>query len=216
MSFILTYAHYRVGTIPLTKRTRQFFPEGSTQHTHVTLIDGQTGGQLPAWIVHQHRYVHGLDEWYKQNRILPGAYITLEKTDDPFKVIINYASKREKREWIRVAKSEGQQLRFEMRKHPCRCEYDELMIIGEDDSSELDELWIRSEVDQVDIPTILHNVFLELAKLNPQGTVHAKTIYNAANIVRRCPPGPIFAALVRNEAFAQVGDNYWLYNSAGQ
>jgi hypothetical protein len=143
-----------------------------------------------------------------------GAYITLEKTDDPLKVIINYIPKREKREWIRVVRSDGNQLRFEMKKQPCRCEYDELMVVGDDNTEELDALWVYAEEDQIPVADILNNVFMELSKLNPQGTVHAKTLYSATNVLRRCPPGPIFVALVESSSFVPVGDGYWQYDES--
>ena len=213
-SLLLTYPHFRTGTLPLTNRMKQIFPKGSTQHTRVTLIDGQSGDQIPGWVSHTHGYVCGLDGWYANNNLMVGSYITLEKTDDPFKVLINYIPKREKREWIRVAKSDGSKLLFEMKKQPCKCEYDELLVVGEDGTKEIDGLWIRSEVDGIAIAAILRDVFLELAKLSPQGTVHAKTLYSAANVVRRCPPGLVFAALAENPSFEPVGDGYWLYNEA--
>lgn len=211
-SFTLTYPHYRVGTMPLTRRMQQLFPKGSRQHTRITLIDGQTGKQMPAWVVHSHRYVYGLAEWYKLNRILVGSYVTLEKTDDPFRVIINFVPKREKREWIRVASSDGNRLQFEMKKESCRCEYDELLVIGEDVREDLDNYWTHFEEAPVPIDVIIRDIFLELAKLSPQGTVHAKTLYGAMNVARRYPPGPIFAALIANQQFTQVGDGYWLFN----
>ena len=45
----------------------------------------------------------------------------------------------------------------------------------------------------------------ELTKLNPQGTVHAKSVYSAVNIIRRCPPGPIFYMLISNRRFRDAG-----------
>ena len=212
VSLVLTYPHRRVGTIPLNKRIRQLFPKGSYQHTRITLVDGQTGSPMPAWVMHQHKYISGLEEWFKKNSILVGGYITLEKTDEPLKVIINYIPKRERREWIRVVRSDGERLRFEMKKQACRCEYDELMVLGEDKAQEVDALWVKAETELTPIIEVLHQVFPELAKLNPQGTVHAKTIYLAANLLRRCPPGPVFAALVGDASFVPVGDGYWVYN----
>ena len=48
-----------------------------------------------------------------------------------------------------------------------------------------------------------------LAPLSPQGAVHLKTLYSALNVLRRCPPGPLMAALVANPEFEHVGDHYW-------
>ena len=55
-------------------------------------------------------------------------------------------------------------------------------------------------------------LFPELAKLSPQTTVHSKTVYSAVNVVRRCPPGPVFAELVRQPCFVSMGENYWRFN----
>jgi hypothetical protein len=50
--------------------------------------------------------------------------------------------------------------------------------------------------------------------MNPQNTVHAKTLYSAINMLRRVPPGPLFAELVRYPAFQPVGDHYWRFESS--
>jgi hypothetical protein len=126
--------------------------------------------------------------------------------------VINYIPKRERREWIRVARSEGGRLRFEMKKQPTRCKYDELMVVGEDNLQDVDALWAQAEESGVSISALLHQIMPKLAKLSPQGTVHAKTVYSAMNIVRRCAPGPIFAALAQSPKFKSVGGGYWTYD----
>ncbi len=114
-----------------------------------------------------------------------------------------------KREWIRVAKVVEGKLTFEMQKRPIGCEYDELMVIGEDKPVEVDSLWIATEETGKPIFEIMREVLPELAKLSPQGTVHAKTLYSAVNVLRRCPPGPIFAELCSRDCFHHVGGGYW-------
>jgi hypothetical protein len=57
--------------------------------------------------------------------------------------------------------------------------------------------------------SILHALITELSRNSPQGTVHAKTLYSAYNVLRRCPPGPIFAALDTHSEFEHVGNHYW-------
>jgi hypothetical protein len=49
-----------------------------------------------------------------------------------------------------------------------------------------------------------------LAKLSGAGHVHAKTLYSAVNILRRIPPGPVFAEVVTHPAFKAVGNGYWV------
>ncbi|MCI0396773.1 MAG: hypothetical protein L0322_17780, partial [Chloroflexi bacterium] len=61
------------------------------------------------------------------------------------------------------------------------------------------------------LASLLVEIFPQLAALNPQRTVHAKTLYSAVNMLRRVPPGPLFAELVKHQAFHPVGDHYWQY-----
>ena len=67
---------------------------------------------------------------------------------------------------------------------------------------------LRERIDQrgVTIPELVAQVAPELVKLNPQGTVHAKSVYSAVNVVRRTPPGPVFHALISNRRFRDVGN----------
>jgi len=111
-----------------------------------------------------------------------------------------------------VATVVGGQLTFIMQMRAIGCEYDELMVLGEDDPAEIDSLWMRSEESGKSVSEVLRRVFPELAKLNPQGTVHAKTLYSAINVEKRCPPGPILAELASTACFLAVGDGYWVYD----
>ena len=210
----LNYPHRRVGTLPLMVRTRPFFPRGSTQHTRITFVDRSTGKEMPGWVVHQYNYVCGLEEWYKAHEIPVGGYVKLERTGDPLVVGVDFLPRRMRREWVRVASVEDGRLVFKMQKMPISCEYDELMIVGEADADSVDELWVRTEEEGKPIFDVMCEVFPELAKLSPQGTVHAKTLYSAINIVRRCPPGPIFAELTRHSCFQSVGGGYWTYDES--
>jgi hypothetical protein len=45
----------------------------------------------------------------------------------------------------------------------------------------------------------------QLMGLSTQGTVHAKSVYSAVNLLRRAAPGPVFAALVSNPRFQATG-----------
>jgi hypothetical protein len=211
MIFTLTYPHRRLGTLPLTAHTSNFFPSGTTQRTLVTLVDALSGKGMPGWVNHQHRYVYGLEQWYQSNNIPVGAFIQLERTNDPFKIAVSFKPRRMRREWVRVAEISGNELNFAIRKMPISSEYDDNMLVWADDLAEIDAQWIEAEEANKPLAEIIKKVFLELAKLNPQGTVHAKTVYSAVNIVRRCPPGPIFAELVTNSTFAAVGDANWRY-----
>jgi hypothetical protein len=61
---------------------------------------------------------------------------------------------------------------------------------------------------------VVVNMVRELAKLNPQGHVHASELYAALNVVRRCPPGPMLALLASRSWFIHVGDLHFRLNDS--
>jgi hypothetical protein len=208
----LNYPHRRAGTLPITPKTAPFFPEADNHHVRIAFIDKQSGERMPGWVVSQDRYVFGLDRWYAQNQLPTGAYISLYRTDDPLAVLVDYRPVRLKREWVRVALAQDGRLGFQLLKQAITCEYDALTIIGDNDPAAIDVLWANAEEHKKLILTVLRQVFPELAKLNPQGTVHAKTLYSAVNVIRRCPPGPIFQELSTHACFIPMGHGYWTYD----
>jgi hypothetical protein len=215
LTLTLTYPHRRVGTLPLTPRTKALFPAGRTHRIRFVFRDATSGETWPGWVVHRHRYVFGLDHWYENNNVPAGAYIELKKGSEPGIVEIDYRRRRPVREWIRVAVIREGRLTFEMHKQLVGCEYDELMVMAEHDSGEIERAWKAAEDKGYPVTQVLYGIFPELSKLNPQGTVHAKTLYSAVNVIRRLPPGPIFAVLMQDMAFLPVGDNYWLFTQSG-
>lgn len=211
VNIVLTYPHYRAGSLPLTPRTRQIFPDGDTHHTMITFVDG-SGSSAQGWVIHRNGYVYGLKDWYQQNKIPVGAYIRLQKTGDPLTVEISFAQRRMKRDWVRVATVGDGQLTFQIQSRPVSCEYDELMGIQDDNQTQMDEFWMKAEEKRTSLQTLLREIFPELAKLNPQGTVHAKTLYSAVNIVRRCPPEAVFGELSSRSYFVHVGHGNWIFD----
>jgi hypothetical protein len=144
--------------------------------------------------------------------MVTGAYITLHRTDSPLTVGVSYRPVRPKREWIRGAVAQGNRLSFQNLRQVITCQYDELMIVGEDNPTAVDALWENPD-DRKSLLSLLRQIALELVKINPQGTVHAKTLYSAVNVVRRCPPGPIFQELSTHACFVPMGHGYWTYDA---
>ncbi len=83
------------------------------------------------------------------------------------------------------------------------------MFLGADDLKAVDALWISTENPERRLVDIVRDIMGELMRLNPQRTVHAKTLYSAVNVLRRCPPGPIVATLATEPDFEHVGGPYW-------
>ena len=210
----LTYPHRRCGTLPLTVRTRGLFPTTSNHHSPIVLIDGQSGAKMQGWVVHKESFVYGLEEWYKRHDLPVGAFIKLERTRDPRVVNVDFEPRRLKRLWGTVALVQGRALVFELRKLPIACEYDSHLTIDEINAPAIDHLWEEVHARGESLLETMIRIMPELIKLSPQGTVHAKTIYSAVNLLRRVPPGPIFALLSTEPCFAAMGGGYWTFEEA--
>ena len=213
LTVILTYPHWRSGTLPLSSQLARVFPTGRTRRIRFSLIDGESGAEMPAWVVREGHYIYGLGEWYRENDVPPGAYLELARGEKPGTAVIQRRGRRPRREWVRVALPIEGQLTFEVRKQLIACEYDELMIVAEEDPAAMDIVWARAHKQELSLNRLITEIFPELAKLSPQGTVHAATLYSAVNVAMRTPPGPLLAELVVSDAYAPVGDNYWVLHA---
>ena len=206
VTFVLTFPHRRVGSVPLSPRIAKLFPTGRTHRIRFMFEDARTGQRWPGWVVREHAYAFGLDTWYDSNDVPAGAYVQIRRGDDPGIVVIDLQGRRPKRDWVRVAQVKDRRLTFEMLKRQIACDYDELMVIATDDQAAIDEAWLRAA--NRSLADLIGDLFPELSKLSPQGTVHAKSLYAAVNVLRRITPGPLFAAWSVHPALRIVGDGY--------
>jgi hypothetical protein len=92
--------------------------------------------------------------------------------------------------------------------------YDERMAIAIPDPEGLDVACKQIQKDRIPFETIVVNTVRDLVKLNPQSHVHASELYAAVNILRRCPPGPIFALLASRPWFIHVGDLHYRFDDS--
>ena len=206
----LSYPHRWAGTLPISARTRALFA-GRSPRQRVVFIDDQTEERIPGWVVTEGRYVSGLANWYKENSIPVGGFLHLQPGPEPGTILLGYDRRRAQREWVRLAAVKDNKLQFELARRSIPCGYDDLLIVGTDVVTAVDAHARRVATNQTTVAALLMELFPSLAGLTPQNTVHAKTLYSAINMLRRVPPGPIFAELVRNMAFKPVGDEYWQY-----
>jgi hypothetical protein len=213
---ILTFPHWRVGTLPLNRRLAEIFPHAH-QATRIRFefVDAESGEHFPGWVVAPFRFVFGLAEWYSKKGLLPGGILRVRKGQNPGEIVLDAATRRPAREWVRTATaSPNNRLTFTMQKQAVAVEYDELSVIAVDDPRAVDELWLRMNEQKTPLETLVADVFRELAKLNPQSTVHARTLYDAVNVVRRLPPAPVFAELLKRPYYSHVGDLYYRFDEA--
>jgi len=67
------------------------------------------------------------------------------------------------------------------------CAYDERMVIKTPDFSVLDPLWEKYNKSTYPLEKIALPIMRDLARLNPQGHVHAEELYSAVNVVKKMP-----------------------------
>ncbi len=209
----LIFPHWRAGTLPLSARLRHLFPTAyEAPRIRFTLVDGDTGKQVPAWVVRAKRYVYGLREWYQEHGLQPGSIIRVQAGEHPGEVIIRSENRRPSREWIRtvLVGSDGGMV-FAMLKQVVTTNYDDRMVIAVPDVEAVDQIWERMQKEHPPFERVVVNTVKELAKLNPQGHVHASELYAAVNVVRRTAPGPLLALLASRPWFAHLGDMHYRF-----
>lgn len=209
----LIYPHWRAGTLPLSARLKHLFPTAyEAPRIRFTVVDGETGERIPAWVVRSKRYIFGLKDWYEDSGLLPGSIIRVERGKQKGEVFVHNDRRRSSREWIRtvLVGSDGG-IVYAMLKQIVQSKFDERMAIAITDVDAVDSVWERMAKERPPFERIVVNTIRELAKLNPQGHVHATELYAAINIVRRCPPGPLLALLASRPWFTHVGDLHFRY-----
>lgn len=207
----LLFPHWRVGTLPLSSRLQPLFPTAyEAPRIRFILVDGHTGERFPGWVVREPRYVFGLDAWYQRHQVPCGGLIRVRRGSEKGEVIVEAMDRRKRNEWIRtLTVDDGGVIGFAMSKLPVGSAYDERMVMGVPDATALDKAWLRGPQRRSPLDRLVAQIFRELAKLNPQSAVHAQALYSGINAVRRVPPAPLLAELVRQPRYEHVGDLYW-------
>ncbi len=209
----LIYPHWRVGSLPLSSRLRHLFPTAyEAPRIRFILVDRESGDQFPGWVVREKKYVIGLRQWYEQHGLMPGSLVRVQRGKKPGEVLISVDKRRANREWIRtvLVGSDGG-IVYAMLKQIVTAAYDERMAIAVPDVEALDQVWQRIQKERLPFEHLVVNTVRELTKLNPQGHVHASELYSAVNILRRCPPAPLFALLASYPVFVHVGDLHFRF-----
>ncbi len=159
------------------------------------------------------RYVYGLREWFTSLGLIPGSLVFLQSGKISGEVIVRVEKRRSTREWIRTALvgADGGVV-FALLKQVVTATYDERMAIAVPDVSALDQVWENAIKQRIPLEKTVQSVIRELAKLTPQGNVHAQELYAALNTIRRCPPGPMLSVLIENNFARHLGDLYFRLN----
>lgn len=211
-AFPLNYPDRREGTITLTAAALSLFPRGRNSRVMVSFLDVRGKTPIRGWVVPDERYAWGLGEWYESNGLPVGAAVQLTRTGDPFTIAVSYESRSRRGEWVYSAAMANGNLTFSIQKRAYTCRYDRYLLMEVQDEAMLDAY--AAHLKDKSLSEIILILFPELAKLSGQGLVHAKTLYVAVNLVRRCGAIPIFAELTRQACFDPVGGGNWVYDES--
>ncbi len=215
---VLTYPHWRAGSLPLSQRTDHLFPIAfESPRIKFQFIDSDSNEPFPGWVVRPHKYVVGLREWYLSNGIVPGSVLTIHKANAAGDVIINANNHRPTKEWVRTAlvgADDG--LVLALLKQQISTEYEERMTTAIPDVESLDGIWNLTGKQKLNSTQALIRIAKELTKLNPQGHIHAEELYAAVNLIKRIPIELVFHHLINNPAFSHVGDLYYRLNEGSE
>jgi len=88
-------------------------------------------------------------------------------------------------------------------------EVEDTLVLAIGDPAAVEDLREHLEIEDYDVRDIVAMLMPELVRMSPQGTTHVKTLYSATNLIRRLPPGPIFAALTQLPGAIDTGSGFW-------
>lgn len=203
---VLTFPHRRAGTLGWSRRLSRILPDSDKPRLPIRMRDRATNAEITTWLVRDGRYIWGLAEWFRTNDVPAGAHIEVSRNDADNTVWIDFRRRKPKREWVRVASCRDNRLHLETAQRAVASEVDDLMSVFFDDPRLLDP--IRGERPR-EVAQAVREAFPEIAKLSPQGNVHARTLYAVVNVITRSAPRDVFAALTASGMYVPVGDNYW-------
>ena len=207
----LIYPHWAAGTLPLTNQLKRLFPIAhEAPRIRFNFLDVEKNHRFNGWVVQPQKYIYGLKDWYMEQGLIPGSIVQLSKGKEPGEIQLSIEKRRQNREWIRTTLigSDGG-LVFVMSKQPVTAAFDERLAIFISDADHLKQIWEKGAYQKMPLNQVVNLIMRELAKLNPQGQIHAQELYAAVNLVRRCPPGPILSILNSSDWSVFLGDLYF-------
>ncbi len=205
----LLFPHWRAGTLPFSNALSHIFPTAfESPRVRFTFRDEDTDETFNGWVVRKQRYVFGLRDWYEKKGVIPGSFLSLKKGSNPGEIVIRGEKSRQNKEWIKtVLVGADKGIVFAMLKHPIEISFNERMSIAIPNTEALDAIW--KEREKLNPDKVFLQIAHELAKLNPQGHIHAQEMYAAVNVVFRCPPSPVLNFLLSSAAIQHLGDLYF-------
>ncbi len=214
IAYDVIFPHLYAGTMPSTQQLLTALKlEHNDRHARITLVDANSGKAYPVWLVPAQSYVCGLDDWYREVGMCVGGRVEVSIPDEPLTIAVStQRARRSRSEFIRAAAAEGGTLTLQMQRASLDVEVDRDTVIYIPDPEEIATLMLTDRMRELSLSEIVYHAFEELAKLGSSGTVHAKSVYSAVNLMRRCGSVPIFQELTRRACYDPVGNNEWVFD----
>ncbi|MGI6381536.1 MAG: hypothetical protein ACOX2R_12360 [Anaerolineae bacterium] len=214
IAYDVTFPHLYAGTMPSTQQLLTALKlEHNDRHARITLMDANSGKAYPVWLVPTQGYVCGLNEWYREVGMCVGGRVEVSIPDEPLTIAVStQRARRSRSEFIRAAAAEGGTLTLQMQRASLDVEVDRDTVIYIPEPEEIATLMLTDRMRGLSLSEIVYHAFEELAKLGSGGTVHAKSVYSAVNLMRRCGSVPIFQELTRRACYDPVGNNEWVFD----
>ena len=211
ISISLTYPHWRSGTLPLSNSLKRLFPTAhEAPRVMFTFKDENSDKEFSGWVVRPFNYIYGLEDWYREHELMPGSLVKVCRGSKQGEIIVTFEKSRQNKEWLKtVLIGTDQGIVFAMLKHNITADFNERMAVAIPDVAAVDEIWANKVYEKEPIDKTILRITRELAKLNPQGQVHAQELYAAVNVVRRCPPSLILYNLLNLPIVKHLGDLYF-------
>ncbi len=207
----LSFPHLYSGTLPASPRIIGALPATRATHIPITLIENRSGQKIDAWLCPAEAYICGLSDWYKKAGICIGAMIGLSQLPDPLTWQISITPiKGKKSEFICSAGISDGVLTLGNQRTSLEVKVDRNMLIDVPEPAVIAAQMREAESSGLPLSTIVFHVFEELVKkFSKGGSVHAKSVYSAVNLIRRYSAVAVFAELTRRACYDPVGGGFW-------
>lgn len=213
----LSFPHLYAGTLPLGPQIRRILPATRASHIALTLVDARDSKRFEVWAVPAQGYICGLDEWYQGLGMSVGGQVSLAPSLEPLTFTITATPIRQKKsEWIHAATVEDGNLRLQQLRSTVTVRCDKDMLIQVPSADVIAEYMRRAEQGQMALNTIVFRAMEALSGISKGGLVHAKSIYSAANLMRRTGAVAIFSELTQRACYDPVGAGLWAVDPALQ
>lgn len=191
---VLSYGEFVTGTLQLPPSQRQFFPPVM----QLTFVDLRSGDQFTAYYNRETGCVVGLQEWYYDNLLVPGAIVRIHRTERPGTFGLEVRDGGQKITYRRlVYDAATDEVRQVDETYVTTCEVDPMAFIEQQRLGQL-ELLRRQAEPGTNLYDLTVRVFEAFGS-----PLHALKVYHLVDAIRKTTRASIWSILSSYECFEQ-------------